>query len=379
MKRLFIFGLLLKLLLIFTALHSDLIYTYEVPSHFFKNLNNLGTYYGPLSYITFALLSPLYFLSSYIGYWILKIPYLLIDIFILYLLLKLSKKAIQKKILIFWWLNPIVIFSTYALGQLEIILSLCAVLSIYSVKKSNTLSILSLGAGVAYKSMTLPLLIPSTLILVNGFIKRIKLLLIGLSIPVLLGLVFLLPTNSKVTNNYFPSGIIFFPKPSYSPDAIWEYLALTVGILGFLCTQLLLLKYKKGIASLIDVLFVSTAFIIVALPIYSVHRYMVLMPLLILYTLKNKKTKILALIIILLTLGYIYVWRLQWGLFVNFFPKVKDFSALREWASPIVNYENVAFIFRIIADLLILYLAAVALRKSFTRIGLSKRVDEKIV
>lgn len=379
MKKLFIFGLLIKFFFIITAYHNDLIYTYEIPSHFFQNLNSLGTYYGPLSYITFALLSPLYFLSFHIGYWILKIPYFFLDLLTLYLLLKLTNLAIHKKILIFWWLNPIVIFSTYALGQLEIIMSLCVVLSVYAVRKSKMLSIFFLGVGVAYKSITLPLLIPSTLVLETKFRKRIEAFLIGLSIPVLLGLLFWLLTSSNVTNNYFPAGIIFFPKPSFSPDAVWEYLELVIGTVGFFLTQFLLLKYSKSVNNLISALFISTAFIIVALPVYSVHRYMVLIPLLILFSLKNNKTKILALIIVLLTLGYIYVWRLQWGLFVNSFPQVKDFPALREWFSPVTNYENVAFIFRVIANLLILYLAATALSKTFTNISVLRRINEKLV
>jgi len=378
MKKLFILGLLIKILLIFTAFHSDLIYTYEIPSHFFKNLNQLGTYYGPLSYITFALLSPLYFLSAHVGFWILKIPYLLVDISVLYVLLKISKNVIHKKILIFWWLNPIVIFSTYALGQLEIILCLCVVLSIYSAFRNKILSMVFLGVGVAYKSMTLPLLIPSALILEKSPKKRILIMLAGLLIPIFLAALFWFPTRSGITNNYFPTGIIFFPKPELSFSTIWEYLAFGIGVVGFIATQILLFKYKKNTADFINMLFASLGFIIVALPIYSIHRYMVLMPLLILFSLNNKKEKFLALILVTLTLGYIYVWRLQWGLFVHIYPQATNLPALREFVSPIINYENAAFLFKVTADSLILYLAAASLSLTFKKLPIPRNIREKL-
>jgi len=233
MKKYFLLGLLIKFLFVVFTFHLDTLFIWERPAHFIQNLHTISSYYGPLTYITFGMLSPIYFLSQNIGYWILKIPYLFVDIYILYLLLKMSPKAIHKKVLVFWWLNPIVIFSTYAMGQLDIILSLCVVLSVYVAKRHHVFSILSLGAGVAYKTMTLPLLISSSLILEKNLVKRIEMIAIGISVPLLLGILFWLPSHQNISNTYFPTGIIFYPKLSMTPDAIWEYSSLFIGIIGF--------------------------------------------------------------------------------------------------------------------------------------------------
>lgn len=379
MKKYFLVGLFIRFLVIVFTFRYDLIFIWERPAFFLKNLNTIGSYYGPLTYITFGILSPIYFLSQQIGYWVLKIPYLFVDIYILFLLLKLSRKKIHKRILIFWWLNPIVIFSAYAIGQLDIIMALCVALSVFVAKKNHVFSIISVGTGVAYKTMTLPLLLPLTLILEERLISRIKIIASGLSLPVLLAIIFWLPSHADISNTYFPTKMVFYPQFSLTPDSVWEYFCLIVGIVSYFSLQFYLIKNKRSISNLGDILFSSLAFFIIALPIYSVFRYTVLMPLLVLVSLKNKKTLELTMIIILLMLGYVYTWPLQWGLIAHIYPQARSFPALREWVAPVVNYENVAFIFRVIADLLILYMAAVALKKTFTIIRLPKRINEKLV
>lgn len=375
MKKYFLLGLLIKSLFVVFTFHLDTLFIWERPAHFIQNLHIIGSYYGPLTYITFGVLSPIYFLSQHIGYWVLKTPYLFVDLYILYLLLKISPKAIHKKALIFWWLNPIVIFSTYAMGQIDIILSLSVILSVYVAKRHRAFSILSLGAGVAYKTMTLPLLIPSSLILENNLVKRIEMIVIGISVPLLLGILFWLPSHPNISNTYFPTGIIFYPKLSMTPDSIWEYSSLLLGTIGFFAVQYLLIKNKTHISNLAHVLFVSLAFVIIALPIYSVFRYTVLIPLLVLVSLKVEKALMLPLILILLPLGYLYVWPLEWGLIAHIYPQAKNLPALREWVSPVVNYENVAFLFRVIADSLIFYLAIVSLKKTFHHQTLSNQIS----
>lgn len=368
MKKYFLLGLIIKSLLVAFTFHLDTLFIWERPAHFIQNLPTISSYYGPLTYITFGILSPIYFLSQHVGYWILKIPYFFLDIYILYLLLKLSHPAIHKKILIYWWLNPIIIFSTYAIGQVDIILSLCVALSVYTARKHRVFSILSIGAGVAYKTMTLPLLIPSALILGKSVTDKIKMMLIGISVPFVFALLFWLPAHSNVVNTYFPTGIIFYPRLSTTPDSIWEYLSLFAGIIGFFVVQYLVIKNKTRIYNLKYALFTSLSFVIIALPIYSIFRYTLLMPLLVLISLKMKKTFTLTLILILLPLGYLYIWPLEWGLIAHIYPQVKNLPALREWIAPLVNYENIALALRIIADSLIFYMAILSLKKMFIKI-----------
>ncbi len=365
MKKYFLLGLIIKSLFIVFTFHLDTLFIWERPAHFIQNLNTIGAYYGPLTYITFGILSPIYFLSQHIGYWILKTPYLFVDFYILHLLLKMSPKSLHKKVLIFWWLNPIIIFSTYAMGQVDIFLSLCVVISVYVAKRRRTFSSLSLGAGVAYKTMTLPLLIPTALILEKNLVERIKIIAIGISVPLIIGLLFWLPSHPNISNTFFPTGIIFYPKLSMTPDSIWEYLSLLAGVIGFFAVQYLLIKNKTHISNLAQGLFASLAFVMIALPIYSIFRYTILMPLLVLVSLKMRKALSLALILILLPFGYLYIWSLEWGLIAHIYPQAKNLLALREWVAPLINYENVAFFFRIIADSLIFYLAILSFKSMF--------------
>lgn len=365
MRKYLFLGLIIKLIIIVFTQHDDLIYTWRIPYLFFPNLNAVGTYYGPLTYITFGILSPVYFISKYVGIWILKIPYLLVDIYILMLLLKLTPKSIHKKVLIFWWINPIVIFSTYALGQLDIIMSATLVLAVALAKKSHVSSMLSLGAGIAYKTMTLPLLIPASLILEKEPFQRAKMLALGVLVPIILTLLFWIFYRSSLSDAYFPSGTIFYPQLSLKPDAIWEYFSLVIGATGYLSAQLLLLKNKIKKVYFPEVLFSSLSFVLIALPLYSLHRYMVLIPLLVLVAVRYQKVKSLTLIIFLLFFGYVYVWRLQWGLVVHLYPQVAHFPALREFTAPLIDYENLAFVFRVIADSLILSLSVLSLKKTF--------------
>lgn len=367
MKKFFILGLFIKFFIIIFTYRYDLIFIWERPAFFLQNLHTIGSYYGPLTYITFGILSPIYFLSQHVGYWVLKIPYLLVDIYILFLLLRLSAKHLRKRVLIFWWLNPVVIFSAYAMGQLDIILALCVALSIFLARKNDISSALSIGGGVAYKTMTLPLLIPLTLVLKKKLKDRIKIFTAGLSVPVLLALMFWLPSHADVSNTYFPTKMVFYPQLLLTPDSVWEYFCLIVGLISYLILQYYLIKHKYSISNLGDILFSSLAFFIIALPIYSVFRYTVLIPLLVLVSLKNKETFTLTLIILLLMFGYVYTWPLQWGLIAHIYPQAAGIPALRELVAPYFNYENVAFVFRIGADSLIYYLAIVAVKKVFKR------------
>lgn len=367
MKRILILGFLIKFLAIFLTLHNDQIYIWEIPAHFLGNVSLIGSYYGPLSFLIFGFLSPVYYLSLQIGYWILKVPYLFVDLYILYILLKLTPRNLHQKIMVFWWLNPVVIFSTYMLGQLDILLSLSVVLSVYLASKSKIASTVSIGAGVAIKTMSLPLILPTVLTIEKNFKSRIMLLLIGALAAFVPGLLLFLITKIDITNAYFPKGIIFYPKISTTPDSIWEYTSLIIGVLGFVFIQIKLFTKNYSSKYLQNTLYASLAFVLVALPIYSLHRYVIITPLLVLVAVKNKKIITLSIILVMLVLGYVYQWRLQWGLIVHIFPIVKDYPAIREFLNPYLKYENLAFAFRVIVDISLMYLAFVAFSETGKR------------
>lgn len=88
----------------------------------------------------------------------LKFPYILFDLSIAVLLKKLLEgKPSQKLIFYFWLFNPVNLYSTYMMGQFDIIPVFFVVLSLFMVRaenppfKSGLLSAVYLGLGASFK------------------------------------------------------------------------------------------------------------------------------------------------------------------------------------------------------------------------------------
>lgn len=119
---------------------------------------------------------------------LLKLPYLLFDVSIGLLLLRLFKSERDSKVaFLFWIFNPINLYATYMMGQFDIIPTFFLVLSIYFASKSKlNMAALALGGGIAFKIFPVFLVIP-LIILGKTFFDKIKLL--GLTVvPYLLSI-----------------------------------------------------------------------------------------------------------------------------------------------------------------------------------------------
>ena len=92
---------------------------------------------------------------------ILKIPYLIFDFMIGFLLLKIFKdESSQKKALFFWFFNPLNLYGTYMIGQFDIIPTSLMFFAWFLWEKKNSFTPgLLLGLGVSFKTFPL-LLIP---------------------------------------------------------------------------------------------------------------------------------------------------------------------------------------------------------------------------
>lgn len=90
---------------------------------------------------------------------VLKIPYLIFDLLTGYILYKIYK---NKKILYFWFFNPISIYLIYILGNFDIIPAFLTLLSFYFIKNNKQFwSYLTIGFAIAlkmYPIMFLPFL-----------------------------------------------------------------------------------------------------------------------------------------------------------------------------------------------------------------------------
>jgi hypothetical protein len=113
---------------------------------------------------------------------VLKLPYLLFDVGIAFLLSKLFKDP-KNKFLVFtvWMFNPINLYATYMMGQFDVIPTFFAVLALYfAVKKDKyLLSAFFLGLGASFKIFPFLFLVPLAF-LHEKWLDRIKIVGVGI-------------------------------------------------------------------------------------------------------------------------------------------------------------------------------------------------------
>jgi len=113
---------------------------------------------------------------------LLKLPYLIFDLLVAVLLFKVFAKEKKEAWLAFflWLFNPVSWYTSFMVGQLDIIPTFLVVLSVYWVIKGRKeLAAFSLGIGASLKIFPLFFLPVLILILGKNFWQRSKLLLIG--------------------------------------------------------------------------------------------------------------------------------------------------------------------------------------------------------
>lgn len=374
----FLIGLFIRFFLMASAFHNDLDFLWRRPIDSSLNLYSTNTFYPPLGYFTFIALQPIYHLSSIIEFFplqlfILKLPHLFVDLGIILVFKKVFDSKDQITAISYWWLNPIVIFATYGMGTLDIFPAFFVALAMLAGKPKGYTSTIYLSLASAYKTIPIFLLPPAILYLGKNFILRFKLLILNVVLILVISFLFKIIAKADVMNSFIPKGIA--PTSfscTFRPDSLWACSKFFIGSLTYVTLLLLLFINPKSFKSTPyqNILFAAFTFAFISFPANSIHRYLPLFVLLTFFWVRQKNSKLLFLILITcLFLGYIYTWNLQWGLFSSVYPQVKNLPALREWVLPLVNYENIAFILRVMADLILFYLAMLGLKKvSFKKI-----------
>ncbi len=216
MKKIFwiiiIFGVVIRVLLSVMTFHPDM-QVFEQAGKLVASGNILNLYdftsnsvvfnYPPAIYLFHGIFS---FLFSILGIseitqfninlLLLKIPYLVFDLLIGLVLLKLFNSE-RKSLLAFslWMFNPINLYATYMMGQFDIIPTFFIILSIYFVVKNKLeWAALALGGGIAFKLSPVFLVIP-LIVLGRNYIDRVKLLVLAM-IPYLISVIPFLPSSS---------------------------------------------------------------------------------------------------------------------------------------------------------------------------------------
>lgn len=115
----------------------------------------------------------------------MKLPYLIFDLGVAFLLMKLFETEKQKTLAVaLWMFNPLSIYSSFMVGGFDIIPTFFTVLALYFVRKDENprnlyLAALAIGLGTAFKVYPLYLLIP-LMSLTSKWMDRIKIAVLGI-------------------------------------------------------------------------------------------------------------------------------------------------------------------------------------------------------
>lgn len=128
----------------------------------------------------------------------LKLPYLIFDLLTGFVLYKLfNQKEKSRLAFILWLFNPLNLYSTYLMGQFDVIPTFFTILSIYFIAKNKlNLAAIALGFGIAFKLYPIFLLIP-LVILGKNSLDKVKVFLLAVSPYILVTLPYLHSHNFR--------------------------------------------------------------------------------------------------------------------------------------------------------------------------------------
>lgn len=156
-----------------------------------KTIGDLVITYTSMNKISYSV--AWYFPDMNRTLFLLKIPYLILDLAIAYLLVQMVEEKRKSLIFVLWFFTPVTLLISYMDGQFDIIPTFFVVLSLYYAKKSHELqdqsidkyslfSVLFLGIGAGFKNYPFLLLPMFVIFLSKKKVSRsIKLFFIGLS------------------------------------------------------------------------------------------------------------------------------------------------------------------------------------------------------
>lgn len=268
---------------------------------------------------------------------LLKIPYLLFDISIGLLLLRLFKTERDSKLVfLFWMFNPISLYATYMMGQFDIIPTFFLVLSIYLVSKSKlNMAALALGGGIAFKIFPVFLVIP-LIILGKTFFDKIKLL--GLTV-----LPYLLSILPFIGSSNFRSKALF---ASQNDKSLYASLSVSGGESIFLFPAFLILFYlliwHKIDKSSLWKLYLVPLLLFFIFTHYHPQWLIWITPFLIIDLTLEKSKNILAILLIVGTWFFslfFFDTSLTLGLFTPLFPVLQNSPSIWDLFSLNIDYN----------------------------------------
>ncbi|MBU0650596.1 hypothetical protein KKC59_01650 [bacterium] len=400
---LIIAGFAIRALFMPITIHGDLIWINLWPSklsffnifdgfdYIIKNyreyIKQLGVfYYGPLTYLFFAGIQFIYkiFVPN-LGEWLktiettqmsleffknpipvldynytshifkylffMKLPYLIFDIGILSILFKLFPlKKINSVIL--WAFNPVLLYGTYLFGQFDIIIGFIILLAVYFASNNKKyLAIITLSAGVCFKTVPIFLILPTIIILGNNWKEYLKLIFISI-IAILIPIAIFYVHSNAVIYSIFP-GVLkdkVIGSNEIETAKLLKLCLLGIGYSFFLysCFNI---KNKQDKQNYLPKIYLCIFLLMYSLLSTSIHYFIWIIPVFILISLEDKRyTKFIWILSIAIMIYKIKKSSMCLGLFAplnpEYFYSLPDLNELL--SNSLIKWKNLVKIFRIL-------------------------------
>jgi len=258
-----------------------------------------------------------------------KFPYLFIDIACAFLLAGLFDDIKKKKAAFALWIfNPVTIYATFMVGQLDILPVFFTILSLYLInKKKLGWALVCLGIGAAYKTYPLLLIPPAAFVLGKTFWEKIRLSLLGF-------LPYLLVIAPFLNSKGFKSMVLFAPKETKMLYINWPVTA-SEAILPFILvlTTIYLIAYYSRKKINAGVYFISVLLLTLSVTHFHPQWFLWVTPFLI-WQLVSDSFKYVGIVVTLfvswLLITLFFEPSLSWGLFAPVWPDLNQAPGLTD-------------------------------------------------
>jgi hypothetical protein len=184
---------------------------------------------------------------------LLKLPYLIFDLGCVITLSHIDPDRLKsKRSFLFWWLNPILIFAVYVFGRHEVIALFFIILSLFWIKRNReNWGFLALGVAIALRYYALLLLPFYTFSLGRTWRKRFWNIFISLTPWLILNTI-----NWSLVGKVEATGLVNLPHDNYLlalklPIAAWDNLYV-FPLLYFLLLLHRLYNQEHGLQTLVQ-------------------------------------------------------------------------------------------------------------------------------
>jgi len=252
---------------------------------------------------------------------LIKLPYLVFDLSLAFLLTEFFQEEKKKRLaFLIWIFNPVSWYTSFMIGQFDIIPTFFIVLSlVFALKTKNNFALLSLGIGGAFKIFPLLLVPFAAVILGKNNWEKSKLFIFGL-------LPFLITISPFLSSKAFRSVVIFGAQSQ-------KLLYAGINVSGadviylFLVFYLLLLFYAFYFSGKIQSLwkfFLAVFLLIFSLTNYHTQWFLWITPFLIIFVVEYPSKLFIPISLFILFIGTVFLFEpsLSIGLFSPLVPSI---------------------------------------------------------